>query len=71
MVSVFIAKVLRLEKEWNLFMNSSTQEYLLNIYPLVLLVVWRSVGNESLRVPYRQLVARELMNSEDVVRVNC
>lgn len=52
-------------------MNSSTQEYLLNIYPLVLLVVWRSVGNESLRVPYRQLVARELMNSEDVVRVNC
>lgn len=35
------------------------------------LVVWRSVGNESLRVPYRQLVARELMNSEDVVRVNC
>lgn len=71
MVSVFIAKVLRLKKEWNLFMNSSTQEYLLNIYPLVLLVVWRSVGNESLRVPYRQLVARELMNSEDVVRVNC
>lgn len=71
MVSVFIAKVLRLKKEWNLFMNSSTQEYLLNIYLLVLLVVWRSVGNESLRVPYRQLVARELMNSEDVVRVNC
>lgn len=32
------------------------------------------VGNESLRVltkRHRQLVARELMNSEDVVRVNC